>query len=159
MKRWQQAQADLANARRRAQQEQEQFLLLAANQAMALVLPALDSLERAFGTLPESLHRLTWIEGISLVDFQLRRVLEAHGVSAFEPRPGDKLDPTRHQAIADADTTEHPAGSVVDVVQRGYEIQGRVLRPALVRVAREATSHQGATEAATATNEPSASGP
>lgn len=136
MRKWQQAQADLSNFRRRAQKEAEQFAELAAAQAMELVLPALDSFERAFKTLPESLARLTWIEGIALVDFQLRRALELHGVEPFEPKPGDALDPTRHQAIAHAETSAHPEGSVVEVVQRGYALHGRALRPALVRVAR-----------------------
>jgi molecular chaperone GrpE len=166
MRRWQQAQADLANARRRAQQEQEQLLALAANQAAALVLPALDSLERAFATLPETLHRLTWVEGISLVEFQLRRVLESHGVKPFELAPGDQMDPARHQPIAETETSEHPVGSVAQVVQRGYEVNGRVLRPALVCVAREPSAKPsaqagGASGADTEApeTEPSASGP
>lgn len=158
MRRWQQAQADLANARRRAQQEQEQLLALAANQASALVLPALDSLERAFNTLPDSLRRLTWVEGISLVEFQLRRVLEAHGVTPFEPAPGDKLDPLRHQAIAEAETSEHPAGSVAQVVQRGYELNGRVLRPALVSIAREPAAGAGASGSDASGSDASGSG-
>jgi molecular chaperone GrpE len=137
MQKWQRAQADHANFRRRAQQEQEQFLSLATAQTMALLLPALDSLERAFRTLPESLQHLTWVEGIALVDLQLRRTLDAQGVTAFEPRSGDALDPARHQAIAQTETTQHAEGTIVAVVQRGYEQQGgRVLRPALVSVAR-----------------------
>lgn len=162
MRKWQQAQADLANFRRRAQQEQEQFAALAAAQAMELVLPALDSFERAFRTLPESLQRLTWIEGIALVDFQLRRALELHGVTPFEPKPGEPLDPARHQAVAHAETDAHPEGAVVEVVQRGYELRGRALRPALVRVARPpdpapAASAASADDAEHAT--PSGSGP
>lgn len=135
MHRWQQSQADFSNFRRRAQQDEQQIASLAATQAMALVLPALDSLERAFKTLPESLHHLTWIDGIALVELQLRRALDVHGVAPFEPRPGDPLDPNRHQAIAQAQTSEHAEGAVVEVVQRGYELSGKVLRPALVRVA------------------------
>ena len=145
MRKWQQAQADLANFRRRAQQEAEQFAALAAAQAMELVLPALDSFERAFNTLPESLHRLTWIEGIALVDGQLRRALERHGVTPFEPKPGEALDPARHQAVAQTETNAHPEGAIVDVVQRGYELRGRTLRPALVRVARAPASSAAST--------------
>jgi molecular chaperone GrpE len=136
MQKWQRAQADHANFRRRAQQEQEQLTALAAAQTMALVLPALDSLERAFKMLPESLYQLTWIEGITLVELQLRRALEAQGLSPFEPRPGDRLDLARHQAIAQTETSEHAEGTIIEVVQRGYELNGRALRPALVRVAR-----------------------
>jgi molecular chaperone GrpE len=140
MQRWQRAQADHANFRRRAQTEQEQFAALAAAQTMALVLPALDSLERAFKLLPESLRQLTWIDGIALVELQLRRALEAHGLKPFEPQPGEPLDFARHQAIAETPTAEHPEGTIVEVVQRGYELEGRPLRPALVRVARRPES-------------------
>lgn len=140
MQKWQRAQADHANFRRRAQTEQEQLATVAAVQTLALVLPALDSLERAFKVLPESLHQLTWVDGIALVELQLRRALEAQGLTPFEPRPGDPLDFTRHQAIAETPTAEHPEGAVVEVVQRGYELNGRALRPALVRVARKPES-------------------
>ncbi len=143
MQRWQRAQADHANFRRRAQADQEQFTALAAAQTMALVLPALDSLERAFKVLPESLHHLTWIDGIALVELQLRRALEAQGLRPFEPQPGEPLDFARHQAIAETPTAEHPEGTIVEVVQRGYELEGRPLRPALVRVARRPEGAQG----------------
>jgi molecular chaperone GrpE len=156
MHKWQRAQADMSNFRRRVQQEEEQFAAMAAAQAMALVLPALDSFERAFKTLPESLQRLTWIEGIFLVESQLRRTLEAHGVSPFEPQPGDALDATRHQPVAQAETTAHPEGAVVEVVQRGYELNGRVLRPALVRIARAPADAAPSSGAGTTT---SGSGP
>jgi molecular chaperone GrpE len=147
MQKWQRVQADLANTRRRAQQEAEQLAVLAATQSMALVLPALDSLERAFQVLPETLHRLTWIEGIALVELQLRRTLEAQGLTPFEPRPGEPLDLARHQAIAQTETSEYPEGHVVTVVQRGYELRGRLLRPALVAVARAPATSGGNGEA------------
>ncbi len=140
MQKWQRAQADHANFRRRAQQEQEQLTAVAAAQTIALVLPALDSLERAFKVLPESLYQLTWIEGVALVELQLRRALEAQGLTPFEPRPGDQLDLSRHQAIAQTETSGHPEGAIIEVIQRGYELNGRALRPALVRVARAPSS-------------------
>jgi molecular chaperone GrpE len=140
MQKWQRAQADYANFRRRAQADQEQLATIASAQTLALVLPALDSLERAFKVLPESLHHLTWIDGIALVELQLRRALETQGLTPFEPRPGDPLDFTRHQAVAETPTAEHPEGVIVEVVQRGYELNGRALRPALVRVARKPES-------------------
>jgi molecular chaperone GrpE len=147
MQKWQRAQADHANFRRRVQQEQEQLSAVAAAQTLALVLPALDSLERAFKALPESLHQLTWIDGIALVELQLRRALEAQGLAPFEPRPGEQFDFTRHQAIAETPTAEHPEGAIVEVVQRGYELNGRALRPALVRVARKPQEAPGSTAA------------
>jgi molecular chaperone GrpE len=137
MQKWQRSQADHANSRRRSQQEQEQFTTMVFAQTSALLLPALDSLERAFRTLPETLHHLSWIEGIALVDLQLRRALEAQGVTPFEPKAGEPLDPARHQAITQAESAHLSEGAIVEVVQRGYEWRGQVLRPALVSVARQ----------------------
>jgi molecular chaperone GrpE len=145
MQKWQRSQADHANSRRRSQQEQEQFTTMVFAQTSAMLLPALDSLERAFRTLPETLHHLSWIEGIALVDLQLRRALEAQGVTPFEPKAGEPLDPARHQAITEAESAHHSAGAIVEVVQRGYEWRGQVLRPALVSVARQPSATTSAT--------------
>lgn len=136
MQKWQRAQADFSNFRRRAQQDQQQLAAIAAEEAMKFVLPALDSLERAFKTVPETLRGLTWIDGIALVELQLHRTLQAFGVQSYEPKAGETFDPSRHDSIAHVETSAHPDGAVVEVLQRGYELQGRVLRPALVSVAR-----------------------
>jgi molecular chaperone GrpE len=152
MQQWQRAQADHANARRRSQQEQEQFTTMVFAQTSALLLPALDSLERAFRTLPETLQHLSWIDGIALVEMQLRRALEAQGVTPFEPKAGDSLDPARHQAISQLESAHHPDGAVVEVVQRGYVWRGQVLRPALVSVARPPGAAPDATTAGATTS-------
>jgi molecular chaperone GrpE len=149
MQKWQRAQADHANSRRRSQQEQEQLTTMIFAQTSALLLPALDSLERAFRTLPETLRHLSWIDGVALVEMQLRRTLEAQGVTAFEPQPGEPLNPARHQPIAEAETAQQPEGAIAEVVQRGYEWRGQVLRPALVSVARKPSAAASATASAT----------
>jgi molecular chaperone GrpE len=159
MQRWQRSQADHANSRRRAQQEQEQLGAMVFAQTSALLLPALDSLERAFRTLPESLHHLSWIDGIALVEMQLRRTLEAQGVTPFEPKAGEPLDPARHQPIAQTETANHPEGAIVEVVQRGYELRGQVLRPALVSVARPPGSTATAASATTSGSGPPGDAP
>ena len=152
MQQWQRAQADHANARRRAQQEQEQLTTIVFAQTSALLLPALDSLERAFRTLPETLQHLSWIDGIALVEMQLRRALEAQGVTPFEPKAGDALDPARHQAISQMESAHHTEGAIVEVVQRGYEWRGQVLRPALVSVARPPGAAPGTAAAGATTS-------
>jgi molecular chaperone GrpE len=152
MQRWQRAQADHANSRRRSQQEQEQFTTMVFAQTSALLLPALDSLERAFRTLPETLHHLSWIDGIALVEMQLRRTLEAQGVTSFEPKAGEPLDPARHQAITQTESAHQPEGAIVEVVQRGYEWRSQVLRPALVSVARATGAATGAATAGPTTS-------
>ncbi|HEY7975647.1 MAG TPA: nucleotide exchange factor GrpE, partial [Ktedonobacterales bacterium] len=77
MQRWQRVVADFTNFKRRAQQEQEQRERLFAAQALAPVLNALDSFERAFATLPDTLRGYTWVDGLALVEYQLRHALDA----------------------------------------------------------------------------------
>lgn len=136
MQRWQRAVADFANFKRRAQQEQEQRDQLFAAQALAPVLHALDSFERAFATLPDSLRGYTWIEGVALVDYQLRRALEAQGIAEVDAEPGQALDPTRHQAVGEIETDQQPEGHIAVVLQKGYQTSSLLIRPALVQVAR-----------------------
>ena len=136
MQKWQRAVADFTNFKRRAQQEQEQRDQLFAAQALAPVLHALDSFERAFAALPETLRGFSWLDGIALIDLQLRRVLEAHEVRPIAVEPGAAFDPQRQESIGEVESSQYPAGSVAAIVQQGYELRGLVLRPALVQLAR-----------------------
>lgn len=136
MNRWQRAQADFANFKRRAQQDQEQLQRAFAAEAARVILPAVDSFERAFATLPESLAGFTWIDGVALIQLQLQRTLDTVGVRPLTVAPGHAFDPLRHEAIGEIETTDHPAGHVAAVAQRGYEVAGALLRPALVQLAR-----------------------
>ena len=139
MRHWHTAQADFSNYKRRTQQEQEQRERLLAAQALAPTLHAIDSLERAFQTLPATLRSYSWIEGIALVEMQLRRALELQGIHAIEAEPGQPFDPQRHEPIGEVETEEYAAGAVAVVAQRGYETQGLLIRPALVQLARKPT--------------------
>lgn len=136
MARWQRIQADFSNFRRRVQQEQEQRGRLLAAQAASLVLPALDSFERAFAALPPTLREFSWIDGVALVHAQLRQALDGLGIQPVAAEPGQPFDPTRHEAIGEIETAEYPSGHIAVLVQRGYEVAGLLLRPALVQVAR-----------------------
>jgi molecular chaperone GrpE len=136
LRRWQQAQADLSNYRRRAQQEQEQQKRLATRRALALMLPAIDSFERAFATLPPSLRGYSWISGIALVEMQLQSVLAASGVTEIPAAPGAPFNPQHHEAVGEMETAEHPEGHIAAVLQRGYSLEEVVIRPALVQLAR-----------------------
>lgn len=146
MNRWQRAQADFSNYKRRAQQDQAQLQRTFAAEAARIALPALDSFERAFATLPQSLRGLTWIEGIALVEMQLRGMLNVAGVRPVAAEPGHAFDPAKHEAIGEVETTEHPAGNVAVVVQPGYEVDGLLLRPALVQIARAPAPSAGTNE-------------
>lgn len=140
MQRWQRSAADFTNYKRRFQQEQEQRERLLAAQALAPVLNALDSFERAFSTLPDSLRGYTWIEGVALVDYQLRHALDAQGIAETPAEVGQPFDPAHHQAVGEVETDQHPDGHIAVLLQRGYEVAGVLLRPALVQLARTPTA-------------------
>lgn len=163
MNRWQRAQADFSNFKRRSQQEQEQREAQIAGSVVATLLPALDSFERAFATLPPTLRGFSWIDGIALVHLQLHNALAAHGIQPVAAEPGQAFDPLRHESIGEVESSEHPEGHLAVVVQRGYEAKGLLLRPALVQIARSPQSGQtasatNASEADAATATPAADG-
>lgn len=137
MRQWHTTQADFSNYKRRAQQEQEQRERLLAAQALAPTLHAIDSLERAFQTLPATLRSYSWIEGIALVEMQLRRALELQDIHLIEAEPGQSFDPKRHEPIGEVEAEEYAEGAIAVVAQRGYETQGLLIRPALVQLARK----------------------
>jgi len=148
MNRYQRAQADFANFKRRTEQEQEHRDVMAAAQVLSLILPALDSFERAFITLPPSLLAFSWIDGISLIHMELRHALQLYGAQQIETNPGQEFDALRHQSVGEVESNEHAEGHIAVVLQSGYEIRGRVLRPALVQLARPpAAAAAGAAEA------------
>lgn len=127
---WQRAEADLANYRRRVEQERQELLRYASAGLALDILAVVDDLERALGAIPSALREFTWIEGIYLIYRRILAVLQAHGVTEVEAE-GKPFDPSCHQALREV---EGEPGKVVHVVQRGYRLHGRLLRPALVLV-------------------------
>jgi molecular chaperone GrpE len=146
--RWQRAQADLANYRRRAQFDREEMQKYGAAALVSAVLPVLDSFDRAWQTLPGQLRHLTWLSGIDMINLQLRGILERIGLTEIEAE-GQPFDPARHEAI---DREEHEGPPhVVAVLQAGYKLHERVLRPALVKVGAKPASRSESSEAQVAT--------
>ncbi len=133
---WQRSRAEFANYKRRLETERTELAANAGAEALKRVLPAVDDFERAVQTLPEDLKDRSWISGVLLVQRKLNSALEQSGVTPITAQPGDEFDPNVHEAITHEDSDQFASGQIVGEVQRGYQINGRVLRPALVRVAR-----------------------
>ena len=129
--------AELINFRRRKEQEQEALRLRAIESALSKILPVADDFHRAVKSLPPEARENSWAEGFKLIESNLRRALEAQGVTVMES-VGKPFDPTRHEAVMfdESTTGEH---MVVEEFQRGYLINDRVLRPAMVKVGSIAT--------------------
>ena len=124
------AYSDAVDFSRRAGERHAAELQYAAAPALTQMLSAVDDLERAFGSIPDSLLRLTWVEGILLIYRKLQALLEASGVTEIEAA-GAVFDPNLHEAISRA---PGPEGQVIVVLQKGYMLHDRVLRPALAQV-------------------------
>ena len=127
---WQRAQADFINYKRRAEQEREEISKFANITLMLSLLPILDDLERAFASIPPRLAKLSWIDGIRLIERKLRATLEAQGLSEIKVL-GEPFDPYLHEAVRQDKGQE---GMVIDEVQKGYRLRDRVIRPAMVVV-------------------------
>jgi molecular chaperone GrpE len=132
---WQRVQAEFANYRKRREAERQRQIEMSNAELIRNILPVLDDLERALRTLPPGLRNLTWVDGIFLVKRKLDMVLEAEGAEPIETE-GRAFDPMYHEAVTYEEAEGYEEGEIIDEVQRGYMLGERVIRPALVRVAR-----------------------
>jgi molecular chaperone GrpE len=125
-------QAEFENARRRTLKEQQDFRDYAAADAIRSLLPVLDSFERALQVKSDAAD---FRNGIDLIYKQLQTAL---GKLSLQPIPakGETFDPHYHEAIEMVDTTDAPDHQVIEELQRGYKLKDRLLRPAMVKVAR-----------------------
>ena len=126
-------QAEFDNFRKRNAKEQQDYRDYALADALKSLLPILDSLDRALKTDAASLK--DFHDGIELIDKQFHDALAKLGVQPI-PAEGEVFNPNLHQAIQMVDTDEAEDNHVIDELQRGYKLRERLLRPAMVRVAR-----------------------
>ena len=129
-------QAEFDNARKRAVREQQEFREYAAADVIKNFLPILDSFERALKAGGDS-NSSDFRNGIELIYRQFQDALQKIGVQPIVS-VGQAFDPRVHEAVEMVDTTEVPDHHVLDELQRGYKYKERLLRPAMVRVARNA---------------------
>jgi molecular chaperone GrpE len=133
--------AEMENMRRRTEREVADARLYGISAFARDMLNVADNMHRALHALDEELRGRAdaglkaLLDGVELTERELMNALEKHGVKRIEPL-GQKFDPNRHQAMYEIEDASVPAGSVVQVVQAGYMIGERVLRPAMVAVAK-----------------------
>ncbi len=133
---WQRAAADFQNFKRRTEQERSEWHKYANAVLIARLLPVLDDFERALQTVPPEMARLSWAEGLFLIDRKLQAVLEQEGLKPIEAL-GQTFDPRVHEAVLYEEGAQGQADKVVAELQKGYRLHDRVLRPTMVKVARE----------------------
>ena len=136
--------AETENQRRRAQRDREDAGKYAASNFAKDMLDVADNLRRALGSIELALvqdeHAKALLDGVAATERALLAAFERHGIRRVEPQLGERFDANLHEAMFEVPNTGQPAGSIVQVLQPGYRIQDRLLRPAMVGVAKAGAS-------------------
>ncbi|HYL81343.1 MAG TPA: nucleotide exchange factor GrpE, partial [Candidatus Acidoferrum sp.] len=137
---------EFENYRKRMAREKAEFLKFANEGLILQFLPVLDNLERAITSARAEVGSTSLVEGIEMTARLFRACLEKAGVKPMEAL-GQPFDPGFHQAVAQVESAHDEANLVVEEIQKGYVLEGRVLRPAMVKVSRGAPTATGEGEA------------
>ena len=129
------ATAEFQNARKRQEQETEQRCQYANSSLIKSLLPVIDNFERALAVDPAKADAASILKGMQIVHDQWMNVLKQQNVEEIAPAPGTPFDPNLHQAIMQQDST-YAVPTVVQLLQKGYALHGRTLRPAQVAVSK-----------------------
>ncbi|HEY9075515.1 MAG TPA: nucleotide exchange factor GrpE [Anaerolineaceae bacterium] len=132
---WTRERADFQNYKRRIERDQASLRDNLTVDILKKYLAVLDDMERALKVRPTSGEAGAWAEGIELIRNKLVNILEVNGVQRI-PAESETFDPLRHEALTHEDSPNHTSGQIIEVLQQGYTLGDRVIRPALVRVAR-----------------------
>jgi molecular chaperone GrpE len=133
---WLRERADFTNYKKRLEKDASRTYQNALSSVIKMFLSVMDDLERALRNRPEHKEVNDWAEGIQLIYQKLLKQLKNLGVEQMEDQPGDAFDPNIHEAVTQEDHPDYKDGQIIEVVQPGYRISDRVIRPAMVRVAR-----------------------
>lgn len=126
-------QADYENFRRRTRQEKEEFYKYASEKLISALLPVLDNFERALAAEGSSIDSLK--SGVQMIFRQLQEALAEEGVKPV-PAVGEQFDPQKHEAALRDESGEHPDNTILEELRRGYYLKDKVIRPAMVKVAK-----------------------
>jgi molecular chaperone GrpE len=129
------ATADFKNAHKRLEADAEQRAQYANSSLIKSLLPVIDNFERALAVDATKADPASILKGMQIVHDQLMKVLRDQRVEEIAPQPGERFDPTRHEALMQQDA-DYPESSVTQLLQKGYALHDRTLRPAGVAVSR-----------------------
>lgn len=131
---WLRTAAELENAKKRWQKEKEEILTYGNSQIISALLPVLDHFDHAIQGLSEQKNEFE--QGVELIHRELITILTKFGLQKITGLEGKDFDPFEHEAISYEENDEMPEGKVIEVMRPGYKFQGRLLRPALVKVSK-----------------------
>ncbi len=123
------AQADLQNAKARGEREAQDMRMFAGESIIRRILPTLDNFQRAFQQVPAELQSHEWVKGVSAIEADLMKQMSDAGLKRMQS-VGELVDPQRHEVLS---IGEGKDGIVTEVFEEGYELNGKVIRPAKVK--------------------------
>ena len=132
---WLKVHAEYENTRKRLEKEKHDHIKFANEDIISKLFPIMDNFDMAFAAMEKAEDKEAVMEGIKLVQKEFHRVLEENGVERIET-VGKEFDPNLHEAVQAVETEEVPDGEIVEEVRSGYLLNGRILRPAKVKVAK-----------------------
>ncbi len=132
---WQRERADYSNYRKRVERQHEATLQDVTLGVFEKILPLFDDLERASVNIPQEYVAAPWYEGIALIQRKMEQLLTEYEIEIVDPL-GTEFDPNIHEAIGIEISEEFDSNQVSETIQRGYICNGRLIRPALVKVAK-----------------------
>lgn len=132
---WLRSRADFDNYKKRVQRDAQRTHQDAMANVLKIFLSASDDLERALKNRPEDASVDGWVGGIELILQKLNNQMKNQGVERLDVNPGDEFDPNIHEAITQEPNPDFEEGQIIEVIQPGYKIADRIIRPAMVRVA------------------------
>jgi molecular chaperone GrpE len=127
--------ADLSNARKRMQRELDDYRAAAAHRLLEKLLPVVDDVDRAFTAVPADQAEADWVNGFRMIQRKLHGLLDSEGVTPIAAE-GLPFDPAVHFAVTHEEADGFADGQVIAELARGYRLNDKVLRPAMVRVAK-----------------------
>lgn len=131
----QRVQADFENYKKRVKNDERELYSHLSGQIVNELIPVLDNLHAAIEHVPTEAADSPWVTGITYIEKQFEDVLKNYGVESIEIKPGDVFDPTYHEALEHRAAKEDGGPLKIEkIVQKGYQIQGKVIRPTKVIV-------------------------
>mgnify|MGYP006306008297 CR=1 FL=1 len=128
--------AAFQNYKKRQEQERVEQRKMAQASLLMQIFPILDDIERALESIPEEQADEPWVKGFKLIQRKLQSTVQGAGATLIKVEPGQPFDPFFHEAVSYEEHEELDEGEIIGVWQKGYKLGERVLRPAMVRVAK-----------------------
>lgn len=129
-------QADYENRKKRQEREKLDFLKFANENLITELLRVMDDFERAIDSAKNSSDAKVLLEGLEMVRHDFQDIMEENGLKVIDPK-GQPFDPDQHEAIEHIEDDDHPANTVLEVMRKGYGLNGKILRPAAVKVSKK----------------------